>query len=67
MTSSTFWRWITEQTEVVVFDITRTVAVDNPLMVHLVLEMLKDGWISSGKYESTVRTIQPIHARLAIL
>ena len=52
---------ITEQTKVVVFDITRTVAVDNPFMLYEVLEMLKDGQISSGKYESTVRTIHPVH------
>ena len=52
---------ITEQTKIVVFDITRTVAVENPLMIYEVLEMLKDGQISSGKYESTVRTIQPVH------
>ena len=52
---------ITEHTKIVVFDITRTVAVDNPLMLYEVLEMLKDGQMSSGKYESTVRTIHPVH------
>ena len=52
---------ITDQTKIVVFDITRTIAVENPLMIYEVLEMLKDGQISSGKYESTVRTIQPVH------
>ena len=30
-------------------------------MLYDVLEMLKDGQISSGKYESTVRTIHPVH------
>ena len=46
-------------TKIVVFDITRTRAVENPLLIYEVLEMLKDGQISSGKYDSCVMPVSP--------
>ena len=54
-------RRIKMTTKIVVFDITRTTAVENPLLIYEVLEMLKDGQISSGKYESCVIPVMPMH------
>ena len=52
-------RRIKMTTKIVVFDITRTRAVENPLLIYEVLEMLKDGQISSGKYDSCVMPVSP--------
>ena len=54
-------RRIKMTTKIVVFDITRTRAVENPLLIYEVLEMLKDGQISSGKYDSCVMPVMPMH------
>ena len=54
-------RRIKMTTKIVVFDITKTRAVENPLLIYEVLEMLKDGQISSGKYDSCVMPVMPMH------
>jgi len=49
-------------TKVVIFDLARTASlVDAETVIYEVLEMLKNGFISSGKYDSTTRFIQPLN------
>jgi len=53
---------IKETTRVVVFDLVRTTANEDCLkVIYEVLEMVSDGVLSSGKYDSTQMAIQPVH------
>ena len=46
----------------VVFDLVRTTSnVDCLKVIYEVLEMVSDGVLSSGKYDSTQMAIQPVH------
>ena len=54
---------IVETTKVIIFDLVRSAATpDAEDTVYEILEMLKDGVLSSGKYDSTTRYVHHVHA-----